>query len=628
MMEYRKAYEKPGLGRHICCFAVLGILLAAAAGIVIDIAVPDVLGQDLIVAESKANGEIGSSIATTSALSQTDIILLNDSDFSIESGWKTDFYELRDDVPRVERTKRESGMQLDISNAAFFCYYEMNLNLRDYELVNLSLDVKALRGPIEVHAGLDIFTFLSIPEHHGEGDGNTIDLSTGESSGIMAQLDTNASYAAWSPLWLAHSRVEISIFPVSSNPYEWGDMQLEASILLENIVITASSNTPLSPLSVDIQNTEGFSVYASRVNLNWRDWPAINVSSSGDSSRWGLIIPWRVDDTIYVAPGSYSGVAGLYSYNYANRTFPVSFDIDVDALVSLGLRFEMIKVTFSILPDVPYLRLTLWSTDVLYYDYYYNIAPPFPETLYIPERQGNLIISLSIPPRVEQSHVSSHYRIEIEVIEPINIDVELHVPLFPILGIMLSTGEVVLVIIGLALLIGTALSLQKPKAKRTWRGILKDPRFWPAFLIGLSAIMPWFASYSSLENLTWSIGEPVLVYRDLYAPFVMGLERTAHSLAVPIVSRYMLVEIPTRIILFWLPLKWAIGHVGRPKKWKFNSYYGAYVLLPPVMGILIYLFTPTPLLISAGFVLVLAAPILWGLEILIYRGFRDREVKW
>lgn len=207
----------------------------------------------------------------------------------------------------------------------------------------------------------------------------------------------------------------------------------------------------------------------------------------------------------------------------------------------------------------------------------------------------------------------------IQVSDPVNIDIQLRISLFPFFGIMLSTGEVLLIILGLTLLMGAILSPQKPNAQKHWRQVLKDPRFWPAFLVGVSALVPWFISFSSLQQFTWSIGEPVLIHRSLYIPFALGLDSTANSLAGLVVSVNMIVEIPTRIIFFWLPLKWALGYAGSPRKWNFNSYYAVCLLLPFFMGVMAYLTIPVPLTLSTGFFLVLAAPILWGSEILIYR---------
>ena len=47
----------------------------------------------------------------------------------------------------------------------------------------------------------------------------------------------------------------------------------------------------------------------------------------------------------------------------------------------------------------------------------------------------------------------------------INIDIQLRIPLFPLLGVIISTGEVLLIFLGLALLIGGFLSLQSPRTR-------------------------------------------------------------------------------------------------------------------------------------------------------------------
>ena len=288
-MKERDMQERPGLGRRLCCIAILGIVLAMGFGMVIDTVVPDGLGDDLVVTETVVDGTVGSSIALSAGKSYTDLVLLNDSSFSREAGWKMEFNKINEYAPRVERLSTESGIQLDFSNVFVSYYYETNFNLRDYESVTVSLDVKVLRGPIEVALNLDVFSLFSTPQVGGLSDRNSLTLTTGESTMANIELDTNALYEMWSPLWLAQSYVGIDIYPVSSNWYDWEDA-CEGSLLLENVTISATSTTPLSPLNVDIQDTQGSSVYESGVNLNLMEWPAVNLTSNEVPSKWGIFL--------------------------------------------------------------------------------------------------------------------------------------------------------------------------------------------------------------------------------------------------------------------------------------------------------------------------------------------------
>ena len=325
-MKHREAQERPGLRRRLCCIALIGIILAAGLGIIIDIVVPDDLVDDFVVTETMASGTVGYSIARSPGRTYTDLVLLNSSRFGCESSWKMEFNKINEYAPRIERLSTESGIQLDFSNVFVSYYYETNFNLRDYENVMVSLDVKVLRGPIEVALNLDVFNLFSTPQVGGYSDRNSLTLTTGESTRANIDLDTNALYAMWSPLWLAQSYVGIDIYPVSSNWYDWEDA-CEGSLLLENVTISASSTTPLSPLNVDIQDTQGSSIYESGVNLNLMKWPAVNLTSDDVPTKWGIFVPWRSNDTIYVLAGNYSGIAGFYSYYYSNDTFATSFEV-------------------------------------------------------------------------------------------------------------------------------------------------------------------------------------------------------------------------------------------------------------------------------------------------------------
>jgi hypothetical protein len=616
-MKSQEMQELPGLGRRLCTIAIVGLVIAAGFGLVVDRVVPDVLGDNFAITETEASGTVGSSMTLSTMQSFNDVILLNDSSFSHESEWKMDFIELNEQTPKIQRMPRESGVQLDLSNVDVSYNYDTNINLRDYENVTVSLDVLVLRGPIEISLALEAFNDLANPGLTGASARNSQTLSTGNSTHLVVELDTNSLYEQWSPLWLAQSFVEIEIYPVSSNWYERQGIPLKASLILENVTVSAKSTIPLSRLQVDIQDTQGYSIYESGVNLNWIKWPAINLTSDTTADKWGIFQPWRSNDTLYVSAGNYSGVAGFYSYGTSNDTFIVSFEILPDTDLLLGLRFEMIRVSLSVSQPVPYLRVVLIYSEYVFDDYRVELAPPFPNTLYIPKRIAKLNIYIQTRQGVENSNLV--YEASVQVSEPLNVDIQLRIPVFPIFGVLLSTGQVLLVSLGVALLIGAILSFQKPSAQKNWGLVLRDPRFWPAVLVGISAFFPWFSSFYVLEQIQWTVGESVLIHRNLYLPFALSLDSTANSFAALVVSRYVILEVPTRIILFWLPLRWAFGHSGNPQKWKFNFYYALWLLLPLFMGVAAYLTIPIPLNLSTGFFVVLAAPILWIFEILIYR---------
>ncbi|MFX1606480.1 MAG: hypothetical protein ACFFDD_11275, partial [Promethearchaeota archaeon] len=558
-------------------------------------------------------GSVGSSVTLSPGESRTNLVLLNSSSFSPEAGWKVEFNRINNYAPRGEQTSTAAGIHLDLSNVDASLSYDTNFNLRDYGNVTVSLDVKALRGPIEVSLSLDIYSFLSVTPFASYHDGKSVPLNTSQTTRITLEVDTKELYAAWSPLWLAQSYVRIDVYPYSSHWTELGDVQLDASLLLENMTISAVSSASLSPLSVDTQDTQGSSVYETGLILNWIEWPAVNLTNEEFPSEWGMFVPWKSNDTVYVQAGNYSGTAGFYNFNYSNYTFDTSFEILSNTILTLGLRFEMVRVNLSISPALPYLRISMWYPDYPRSDYYVEVIPPFPDALYIPKRSGTLYISFHTPPRVESREIV--YRISMNVTEPVSLYVHLHIPMFPVFGIMLSTGELLLVILALALLTGAVASTHKPNTQRRWTDRFKDPHFWPAFLVGVSAFVPWFVT-------SWDIGESVFVQRSLYLPFAMGLDSTTNSLAALVVSPSMLLDIPFRIAFFWVPLRWAFGHVGSPKRWNFDFFYVICISFPLLNGIMFYLYTPMPLTISLGFLLVVAAPILWGFEILIYRGLK------
>ena len=520
---------------------------------------------------------------------------------------------------------RDLGTQIDISNIAVTFSYDTNINLRDYEMVTVSLDMTALRGPVEVSLSLGVSSFYSQTSFEDYYDTDSLNLTTGESGTILLELNTSTLYSIWNPLWIAQSEVGIQIFPVSSKWYDWKDINMETTLLLENITVIATSAVSLLPLIVDLQDTQGLSAYDPLGVLNLIDAPALNLTSVEFPDRWGIFLPWQSNDTIYVPAGNYSGAAGIYSYDYANITYSILFEVNSNTGVQLGLRFEMIRVVLSVSPDVPYLQIIFSYRDRFWAYSSLELAPPFPSTMCIPMRPKTLDITIITPYRVENVyHISSHV-IRIEVTQSANIDIHLRIALFSFIGILLSGGEILLIFLGLALLLSIILSVQKPSSKKNWKQIIRDPRFWPVLFIGVSALVPWFTTSTTLDYYMSMNSDLVVVYRGLYTPFAIGLDRTANSLATVIVSQNFIAEILSRTVLFWLPLKWAFGYVGSPHKWEFNSYYATCLIAPLFLGLIIFLYSQIYLELALGYLLVLAAPVFWMFALVLYRGIKRRE---
>ncbi|MFW9887833.1 MAG: hypothetical protein ACFFER_06605, partial [Candidatus Thorarchaeota archaeon] len=589
IMAHKRVQDSPGLGQHLIHAAIAGILLASLLGAAINIAVPDVVEPDFDVISTPVTGTVGLNVAVSPLSSQTDLILQNDSSFSPESGWRTELSPLGKKLPFFERTPRKSGIQLDISNVAFSSYYDMNLNIRDYEEVMFSFDSEVLHGPVKICFGFSTcLSFDNIRVYSGHSDSHS--LATGDSSQLSIELDMADYRNAYPSFWLMQSRLEIEIIPLR------GVAPGMASVILENVTVTASASSPLSLLRFDFQNTEGFSIFESGVDCRMMEWPVTNLTAQDDPTRWGFLSPFRSNDTLYVSAGNYSGFAGTYYLDWPIDTYPVSFSVVQNTCSQLNMRFEMIRVNLLITSDIPYLILKLDLRDeqpnLLEVYYRFTFTPPFPHTLYIPKRESTIEIEIDTPSRIESSTLAFAGIKYLTISGPTNIDVSLRMPLFPILGILLSTGELLLAIFGLALFTGAMLNLRKASSKRNWAATIRDPRFWPVLLIGMSAAFPWFVSCFSMNSAGWPyIGDSFILSRRIHTPLALSLNTTDNSLALLGVNHLMIVDITIRILLFWFPLYGAAMHIGWSSKWKLNFYYAAYILLPLCLGVLTLIFT-------------------------------------
>ncbi|MFX0055897.1 MAG: hypothetical protein ACFFAD_13305 [Candidatus Hermodarchaeota archaeon] len=623
-MAHKKAQDRPGLGRRLIHTAIVGAILASLLGVAINIAVPDVVEPHFDVTSTPAAGTAGSNVTVASLQSRAELTLQNGSSFDPDSGWQTEFRSINEGLPIVERTPHMSGVQIDLSNVAIISDYHFNLNTRDYEQVTFSLDLDVLRGPVEVRVGVHYYRAVDHPSYSGSQ--REYSLTTGDSTQFNLDLDADWIYNHWSSVWLVQARLRIGIVPMGTN------LPNMASVIINNVTITASSSTPLSLLRVDVQNTEGSSIYEAKIEKGIAEWPAVNLTTQGDPERWGLLLPFRTNDTVYVSAGNYSGIAGTYGFGWVNQTYPISINIAPNTCTHLSMRFEMVFVNLLITPDIPYLVVNLEQPGVLLYDislyHSFMLPSPFPQTICIPNRGDILIITLQIPSRMNYAdymlpRMDYAGRETISISGPMNIDIHLHMPLFSFFGILLSTGELLLSVFGLALLGGAILNLRRPGASRNWERIVRDTRFWPTLLIGISIFLPWFISFFPMNpEGSFYAGDSFMLVRALYPPIAISIDFTANSLALPLIRNTILIDGLIRVIIFWFPLYGAAMHIGWSSKWKLNFYYAAYILLPLCLGVLTLIFTPFPLGISIGFILAAAAPVLWGFQILIYQGHK------
>jgi hypothetical protein len=373
-----------------------------------------------------------------------------------------------------------------------------------------------------------------------------------------------------------------------------------AHIIIRSVVIHVIFKSELCRVVIDLQNGEGESLYLNPY-MTWNlRFPQLFFTYESDPDSLSMFHPFGVNDTLYLPPGIYEGLAkwdefGQTTPNPLNWSSNVFFEVQEGSALHISIRMDAIRLDFDYSPKIVYSDLDVYFVHMPLYWISSDLAGstlgnPFPEFLYIPAGTGELEVSISwaplfhgLPIQIETTGI----RITIDETNSFrNLMVHVRLPYVSVLGLALGVFEIAMLIMASILFCSSVIAFRRVFRYSNLRHRLNDTRLIPVVLLTTSVFVPWLMQVDQYPDTLFVGGKWVIWWAT---PFVV---------------------------------RWFDGLSGQllvaSQSWWEISFHSAIFLIVPVIYGWLVLARPEGEKLQRGFVLSLLLPYLVVLSALDY----------
>ncbi len=582
-------------------------IVAAIAAIVviasISILVPSTVTPQIIIEkENNPSGHEGFNLTSSLSNHTSSQTMLNDTPFLSDEFWTINAYSLSSDWSTYQITQLGDHAVIAIENGECEFTREFSVNVAVQNTINLTLKGKVISGQVEIFVRFYVWSWYT-PNYYTGNYQYITKIDAGERIDFSFFRDISNLKTLLSPRWIASISTQIEIVAEESCVAQ-----------IDSAIIETTSEEPLATLTVDMQNTGMESIYDISGVSNTYNIPGINITDLA-TSEWSVITPMTKDLKVYLPSGNFSCTAGLFNYSTEDTHFEFLLSLDSRLDYRLVIRVEMIRIDFSMTPDLPQIGVSIrWSEEVLYcWDG--EITPPYSIKIFIPAKAGELIVSIVYLSRIDGRLSLVGTRVSLN--GTLNLKVSVKAPFFSFLGGAATAGDIVLIAVGIALLIMTLSSLNEITRPYGWEVVIKDPKFIPILILGASALFPWLVESHTGSNLG---SPPHVLVSYYYVPFCVKLIKTQNSLLFPLMYQYLIIDLIFKIMVFWIPLLYGYSRIGFSMKSIWNDYL--YAIAIPFILVILTLFDNHGGQIGPGLVLAAIAPAVYVVQRKLYRKLR------
>ena len=364
--------------------------------------------------------------------------------------------------------------------------------------------------------------------------------------------------------WISHCSIRV----VPGTPIEF-----------QNIVMWAEFETPLSPVVLDWESTDGEDLHDNSF-MRWmmHYTPRLEIRRQGDAEALNLEARFQ-NRVIYLEPMNYS-----ISTSWNGRIQSISelnLTISENVTTLCTFRMKAVQVNFSMNSEIPLIRLTITDNRYSYYQIYdlNLLGSEFPEYLFLPPSNNVFVSIVSIHPLNELDRIHG----DIRIAEDVSIDgtfhqnIEVAMPYLNLLGFIVTPQDLIQISLSILLfslvILRMLLYLNSKKPRVSWN----DPRLIPIVLIGLTSFLPWFSS--SREAFLYFNTTIYVQSLGIFPLLACWTETGGVFLAIP---SYGLSWAFVSLILFWIPLLFANNLTTPPSDLKEN-YLAPLFLFSPLL---------------------------------------------
>jgi hypothetical protein len=285
-------------------------------------------------------GSTGQAV-TKDSMSPTNIVyLLNETPSHESASWRYEWRSNWLNPFKVETILNEQGLVLDLTSVEYSLWTSINIPLDDYDTLEFSTDISLLFGEATVNLKVyyDDYYGIYLDHLNQQQEANLTSESKSAKLSLDAPLSALNSQVSH---WLVHTYIFLEISTSSS-----------ARLVLHNVSAKATSSPDLFRLKIDVQSTNGSSLYANPYFKWCRDSPRLNLTREGVTSEWAVFPIARPNDTLYLTPCNLSGYCGWSTtLFYPQDCVPVNLTLNNGADVYWGIRLFSTRLYLSINPE-------------------------------------------------------------------------------------------------------------------------------------------------------------------------------------------------------------------------------------------------------------------------------------
>ncbi|TET09030.1 MAG: hypothetical protein E3J86_09220 [Candidatus Thorarchaeota archaeon] len=409
----------------------------------------------------------------------------------------------------------------------------------------------------------------------------------------------------------------------------------ESHVKLRGIIINAEFTGKMSLVQLDFKSTDNTSFYENPYMKFAKYAPRLAIIQNNDYISQSTYFPNRVDDEIYLPPGTYEGVAywNLATqdppdpYNSSTWVPNVNFVVTEDIVMEVDVGLFAKRIDFDVSPSVLLRGLSLRFVDDFQYSESTEISgstvySQIPDYLYIPGEIESLSIWLStwsyLDPQGGYGWVPfEQFRIEEDITigsnnRSRNLQFSVTLPYTTIGGVLFGLGEFVILTVILLLVVGFLISLRRTLRYSDIRHRLSDSRILPLIMLSAGVFLPWSIQLAQTTNSGY---DGVSWFSWFSMPFMI---RWSDSTAIQMLLStpdWWYASLSFTMFLF-IPLCYGYLSLVSIESDKFNKTF-ALALLLPYLVVLAYFNQPALNLgtISLGPIVAMAALPVWLLTL-------------
>ncbi|MHA2118647.1 MAG: hypothetical protein ACW98J_06985 [Candidatus Thorarchaeota archaeon] len=334
----------------------------------------------------------------------------------------------------------------------------------------LVLDLKAFEKPITV----DFNEYYT-------GVNYTASINPNEHIEMILHLPRVLLLSPTVDTWIRRLLVRISFEDYTLDDFE-----------LTHFSARAITTDVLYPVSIDVQRTNGESLYADPIMHFLRQEIEIyfNQSSLGSSARF---LPYQINETILLPPGYYELLFDWEAYELTEQL------TITNQSVSISWRIKCVRIDIDLKQDISGLAITI---DDGWYDYYHYILALPPPSFYLPSRDYVWIRTMSWS-RAHSGHMSTSHSLYLD--DNQNITVEISSEMVSFGGMSLTPGRVAIFVISLLFVVSLSLIILKKSESRT--------KLIPLLILFTGIVLPWMLVS---RTATFPISTTQGVFREVW----------------------------------------------------------------------------------------------------------------